>query len=148
MKKQEILLPFTDYFTFFSFLYTDCPRDDSTHISWKCTPDKKILCAHITAKWVELKEMMNLSDDKVTMPFTEFQKHIGYNTQGIIRNKRGEPSKQLTTVKHSVNGKYLLAFIDALLPEITYHQNMLKLYWSSIKPFYQLFAAVHLDINF
>ena len=55
MKKQEILLPFTDYFTFFSFLYIDCPRDGSTHISWKCTPDKKSLCANITAKWVELK---------------------------------------------------------------------------------------------
>ena len=92
---------------------------------------------------------MNSSDDKVTMPFTEFQKHIVYNTQGeIIRNKKGEPSKQLTPVKHSVNGKYLLAFIDALLPEIKYHQNMLKLYWSSIKSFYQLFAAVQLDINF
>ena len=38
--------------------------------------------------------------------------------------------------------------IDALLPEITYHRNMLKLYWSSIKTFYQLFAAVRLDIDF
>ena len=89
MEKQEILLPFTDCFTFFSFLYTDCPRDDSIHISWECTPDNKSLCAHITVKWAELKEMVSLSDVKDAVPFTEFQKHIVYNTQGeIIRNKK------------------------------------------------------------
>ena len=98
MEKQEILLSFPDYFTFFPFLYTDCPRDDSTHISWECYPVKKSLCAHITEKWGQLKEMAS--------------------------------------------------FTDALLPEITYHQNMLKLYRSSIKTFYQLFPAVHLDIDF
>ena len=98
MEKQEILLPIPDYFTFFPFLYIDCPRDDSTHILWECYPVKKNLCAHITEKWGQLKEMAS--------------------------------------------------FTDALLPEITYHQNMLKLYRSSIKMFYQLFPAVHLDIDF
>ena len=98
IEKQEILLPIPDYFTFFPFLYTDCPRDDSTHVSWECYPVKKNLCAHITEKWGQLKEMAS--------------------------------------------------FTDALLPEITYHQNMLKLYRSSIKMFYQLFPAVHLDIDF
>ena len=94
MEKQEILLPFTDYFYLFSFLYTDWSRDDSTHISWESTPDKKSFCACIPTKWAELKKMVSSSDDKVAVPLTEFQKHIVYNTQGeIIRNKKGEPTK-------------------------------------------------------
>ena len=61
-------------------------------------------------------------DFNFAVPFNEIQKHIVYNTQGeIIRNKKDEPTKRLTPVKNSVNGKYLLAFIDAVLPEITYH---------------------------
>ena len=85
----------------------------------------------------------------VTVPFTEFQKQLLYNQQGqIVLNKKGEPVKRLTPVNQKVNGKYLVEFIGNILPKINHHRNMLKLYRSSIKSFYQLFLGARIDIDF
>ena len=40
-KKQFIVLPFSDYTSFFDHLSQSCPKDPHTYISWHCTPDKK-----------------------------------------------------------------------------------------------------------
>ena len=41
-----------------------------------------------------------------------------------------------------------MEFVEQLLPTIVHHRTKLKLYRSSIKAFYQLFDAVHIDIDF
>ena len=112
-------------------------------------PNKKTICKNITEQWNALKDIIRTSDDKVTVPFTEFQKRIVYDTQGKeVVNKKGEVVKKLTPIKMSATATYLMEFVEQLLPTIVHHRNKLKLYRSSIKAFYQLFDAVHIDIDF
>ena len=85
----------------------------------------------------------------VIVPFAVFQKRIVYDTHGKeVANKKGEVVKKLTPIKTSAAAMYLMEFVEQLLPTIVHHQNKLKLYRSSIKAFYQLFDAVHIDIDF
>ena len=62
--------------------------------------------------------------------------------------KKGKETERLKAIKKSVNLKFLIAFIDKLLPKIVYHRNMLCHYRKTIKPLTDALNAVHIDIDF
>ena len=61
-----------DYDTFFTFLTTDCKKDDHTYIAWECTQDKKTLCMHIQNRWKTIQQSLApASDPEITTNLDE-----------------------------------------------------------------------------
>ena len=89
------------------------------------------------------------ADKGKTVSFSEFQNKVCTNAKGeALKNKKGEPIIKLQAIKHDVTLTYLVEFIEALLPKITYHTNLLKLYRNTQKLFLNMFNCVYIDANF
>ena len=98
------------------------------HLHIRCTPGKKTLCGHIQQQWNDLTKYLASADDKITVPFTHFEKRESFNSSGeVIKNKKGEPVKRLVSVKEDVSALYLVNFLSSQLPNIIHHHNMLRL---------------------
>ena len=69
---------FNDYYSYFSYLTADCPKEEHTHISWSCTREKKTLCQHITSQWQHIVDRLWVffntddSDSEITVRFEYF----------------------------------------------------------------------------
>ena len=122
-------------------MYSKCELENTTHISWACTPDDKTVCDHIGKHWDEIKNKCKDSNEEVTVPFLHFEKVD-------VKNKHGEMKKHLKTVQTPATLKYLLSFMENMLSKFVHHRNMLKHYRTTIKDFYDMFDSVDLDIDF
>ena len=95
----------------------------------------------MSLKWEEFKTLAAAADEKTLIPFTEFKIQA-------TKNKKGEIVERLTPVKQNVTVQYIICFMEELLPEITHHRNMLKLYRNTIKIVMSLFGGLFIDIDF
>lgn len=147
----KLNIPFspTNYDTFFSTLYSDCPSIENTYIPWECTPDKKTVCSDILNNFKSVTENIVAGDVTATVPFTYFDKKVSTNAKGeIVYTKEGKPSKKLVPVKEQANNQFLVQFMAKLLPEIIFHRNMLKLYRSIKDLFLNIMQCAYIDIDF
>ena len=131
----------TSYETFFEHLISDCPRDEHTYVSWECSPDRETLCENIKTKWKDLKDLEEKSNPNATVPLMYFEKQL-YIT------KKGKQSERLKALKKHVDLKFLITFIDKLLPKIVYHRNMLQHYRKTNQLFTESLNAVYIDVDF
>ena len=66
--KQNIELPFSDYYSFFEYVTADCEWEDGTHISWDCVPSKDECYTHIRDRWDSIEsDILLKSDNAVTV---------------------------------------------------------------------------------
>ena len=131
-----------DYDMFFTFLTTDCKKDDHTYIAWECTQDKKALCMHIQNRWKIIQQILApASDPEITANLTCFVKKA-------FKTKKGAEHVRLEqeTVKADINA--VLEFIDQLLPRIIHHRNHLRHYRNCVKSYAINNDCVELDIDF
>ena len=141
-KAQNINIDFDSYDSFFNHLITDCDREQSTYLSWKCTPNKDELCENITTKWVNLKNSLTAnSNAELTVNLMHFEKID-------MTNKAGKTVERLKAISTPVNMKFILDLISIRLPKIIHHRNQLKHYRSCIKTFKEVFDAVSINIDF
>ena len=49
--EQHIDIPFSNYTTFFDMLTRNSEENQTTHISWYCTPNKNTFCNDIKENW-------------------------------------------------------------------------------------------------
>lgn len=149
LEKQEIPLPASSYDEFFEHLYADCGEGDKTYLPWNCTPAKDVVCSHISNLWTSLQSIILKSNPQVLVQFTHYMKQLCYDKHGQpVRDNNGEEVKRLKPVQEHVNAKYLLDFIDTILPSAVHHRNHLRYYRNVIHTFKQLFPSVLVDIDF
>ena len=147
--KLKIPLPFSDYESFFSILYAECGEIDNTYIPWVCTPNKKNVCDEIARNFSTIVGLMEGADENITVPFTHFEKKTAYNEKGeVIYNKKGKPVQRLVATKEQVNSKFLVQFLQTLLPNIIHHRNMLKLFRNLKGMFLELMQCAYIDVDF
>ena len=114
-----------------------------------CTPTKKTLCDHVTKNWTELKQRLNAADDGTSVLFKEFKLQFVYNAKGeIAKNKDGKEIKKLVPVEHRATLKYMVDFIENIMPNVIHHRNMLRLFRNTKKNFMELFPSVYMDVDF
>ena len=140
--KQEIPLEFNDYTTFFNSITSNCTTASTTYIGWECTPDKKMICAHVKENWVQLKnELLSRSNPNVLVGMMHFEKVSTVNKQGkeVIR---------LKPLRSEMNIASIITFIADLMPNIIHHRNQLKHYRNTISEITDMFDTVSIDIDF
>ena len=79
-----------DYYSFFSYLASDCEKESTTHISWNCSSNKNQLCQHMQLKWDQLvSSLKESSDSTTTVSLLHFEKmlHKKKNGQFVDRLK-------------------------------------------------------------
>ena len=139
-KEQEIDLPFTDYESFFSHLTNQCEKEETTNISWNCTPSAKEICRHIKNRWEEVKKHIQEKDDKVT---TKMMQHF---VKEEVTTKDGNKLKKLQPQKTKATMSFILQFIDEYLVKFIHHRNELKHFMSTIHTLRNHFAAANLSV--
>ena len=146
--KMEITLPFTNYTSFFQLLYANCDNIDNTYISWSCIPNKKNLCQDIVSNFNTHTEILRNSET-TTVPFTHFVKQVQTDDDGKpIINKKGKEVKRLVPLKEKVDAKFLINFLEDILPEAVHHRNMLRLYRNTKHAFIDNLGCIYIDIDF
>ena len=147
--KASIGLPFDSYNTFFDILYSNCDHIDNTYKPWYCTPDKNTICEHISINFNNIMSQMEALDEKITTPFTYFQKESQYNEKGeLLLNKNGKPVKRLVPKKIRASGKFLVHFMREMLSNFVHHRNNLRLYRNIKHTFLEQMKAVYVDTDF
>ena len=130
-------------------MYSDCPSEENTYISWTCTPNKNKVCQHVQSKWENVQAVASSADENIMVLFAEFKNMECFGKDGqLLKDKKGNPVTRIIPVKKQVDVQYLLSFISKLLPENINHRNMLQLYRSINKEFKDLFSSVVMDIDF
>ena len=137
-----------DYCGILIRLTQDCDAEEQTYISWECTPDKDQIGEHIKTRWPDLKTDLAQHDEGKTVSFSEFQNKVCTKAKGEALTNKGEPIIMLQAVKHDVPLTYVVEFIEVLLPKITHHRNLLKLYRNTQKLFPNMFNCVYIDADF
>ena len=74
------------------------------------------LCEHQQNQWDAIKHSLSKSDDKVKRTFQYFE------TTNV--DKHGEIKKQLSVKSEQVNVKFIVEFIEKILPNIVHHRNL------------------------
>ena len=63
------------YETFFDFSTNSCEKESITYLTWKCTPNKNIICNDIETKWKDLTDSLkSKSDNEVKVQLMHFEK--------------------------------------------------------------------------
>ena len=140
-KEQEMDLPFTDYESFFSHLTNQCEKEETTYISWNCTPSAKELCQHIKNRWEEVKKQIQEKDDKVT---TMMMQHF---VKEEVTTKEGKKLKKLRPQKTKASMSFIIQFIDNFLVKFIHHRNELKHFRSTIHTLRNHFATANLSVD-
>lgn len=149
LQRQKVEFPVDTYDEFFQYLYSECEEGERTYLPWACTPDKDDICSSISSQWSTLQTLILKCDERVTVQFTQYEKKECFDKQGNpLLNAKGEQVKRLKPVQQQVNARYLMEFIDNILPAAVHHRNHLKYYRNTIHTFRQLFECVSMDIDF
>ena len=143
-KKQEVdLADINDYDSFFASIRSNCPKSDTTYISWDCTEDKKKPCQdNVQDKWERLKStVLPKSKPDSTVPLSTFLKKP-------YRTKKGNDIFRLEAETKKVDLGAIVKFIDDMLPNIIHHRNQLKHYRNTVKAAINLFNCIEIDLDF
>jgi hypothetical protein len=142
-KKQEVTLEgISDYESFFKTITSNCSGNETTYINWICTPSKNSICDEIQDKWSNLVAIILLnSDPNTTVPLTQFLKkpHTTKKWKQIIL---------LEPETRDVDLKFLVQFIEKLLPTIIHRRNQLKHYKNTVQECTDMFDCVEIDIDY
>lgn len=82
----------------------NCQKDECTDISWKCTPDHKMICDDMNVKWLNLKEYIVLN-----LIIQALHCWCSYK----CKPKKGEVVERLKAVKKEASLKFSVDFIDS-----------------------------------
>ena len=142
--KQKIDLgDVKDYSSFFNCLTKKCGKEeDSTYISWKCTPDKETLCNDIKKEWNTLKmKILERDDKKTSVPMQHFEL-----LEMVTR--KGKQVTRLKAVSTPASLEFITQFIEKQLASIIHHRNQLKHYRTTLSMFKEHFDTILLDVDF
>ena len=138
---QNITLDFDSYGSFFEVLQKDCPDSpNNVHVSWQCSPNKHTLCEHQQNQWDAIKYSLSKSDDKVKRTFQYFE------TTNV--DKHGEIKKQLSVKSEQVNVKFIVEFIEKILPNIVHHRNLLLNFRTEYPRVLESLSTVEIHVDF
>ncbi|XP_066932940.1 uncharacterized protein [Clytia hemisphaerica] len=142
--KQKIDLgDVKDYSSFFTCLTKKCGKEEeSTYISWKCTPDKVTLCNDIKKDWKTLKtKILERDDKKTSVPMQHFEL-----LEMVTR--KGKQVTRLKAVSTPASLEFITQFIEKQLASIIHHRNQLKHYRKTLSMFKERFDTILLDVDF
>ena len=140
--EQHIDIPFSNYTTFLDMLTRNCEENQTTHISWYCTPNKNTFCNDIKENWQSFSEgILASSSPGVHVNLTTFEM-VQY------KKKNGEITSKLKPVLRESSLNDIVQFINSFLPTIINHRNHLRHYRSAITNFRAMFDSLFIDIDF
>ena len=140
--EQHIDIPFSNYTTFFDMLTRNCEENQTTHISWSCTPNKNTFCNDIKENWQSFSDgILASSSPGVHVNLTTFEM-VQY------KKKNGEITSKLKPVSRESSLNDIVQFINSFLPTIINHRNHLRHYRSAITNFRAMFDSLFIDIDF